>query len=225
MNKRCFIFGNSPGLAEEDLRYIADEDIFICNRGYKIKGCVDFKFTNMKYYVLSDPKHAKVYIDEIVPNTQHMIKYVCSVLRPKEQGLLRGEIRFFNRTKEEEFGRWPQSLEQGWGRPRTVVADAIMIAYFLGYKEIYLLGVDLDYSHPTSNYFYPASAHDIRNKNNIPNSLEHILPALSRICLELCRKDVKLVNLSRGFKHTGVMPTATLARINKKNNHHDTHKD
>jgi len=214
MNKRCFIFGNSPTILKEDLKSIADEDIFIVNRGYKIKSYVDFKFTNMKYYVLSDKKHAKIYIHEIQSHTKEMIKYVCSTIQPGDQKQLHGEIRLFNRSDETEFNRWPESFEQGWAWPKTVVTDAVMIAYFLGYTEIYLLGVDLDYSNASGNYFYPASQHDIKMRNNIPNSIDHILSTLTKVSEGLFNRNVKIANLSKQFKHKDVMPTSTLELVN-----------
>ena len=68
MNKRCFIFGNSPSLLEENLKLIENEDVFICNRGYKIKEVENVNLNNLKYYVLGDKLHAETFLDEIKSN-------------------------------------------------------------------------------------------------------------------------------------------------------------
>lgn len=215
MANRCFIFGNSPGLLEEELTKLQNEHIIICNRGYKIKQCVDFKFHNINTHVLADAKHARQFIDEIAEHTRDMTNYVCSVVDPIHRDRLHDPVVMFPRIREEVFNQWPGHLSQGWGRTRNVICDAIMIAHFMGYDHIYLLGVDLDYG-DGNNHFYDCSEFEVRNRKNVPNSLSYILSAMQIMSTELQRRGKTLVNLSRGFRHGQTMQCGTLEDIDEK---------
>lgn len=208
MNDRCFILGGAPSLLNEDLSLIKNEDIFTCNRGYKIKS-LDLDF---KYYVLADRKHAQEFYKEIEQETSHAKRFFSSALRRKNTiEVFNNQYTVFNRS-EGSLKKFPDTLEEGWGRTRNVVTDAIIIAYFLGYKEIYLLGVNLDYSND-NNHFYEESNFETRHKNKVPDNLQEILNGLKFVSDELKKKNIKLTNLSKGFKHTKYLQIDQLENI------------
>lgn len=211
MNNRCFILGNAPSLLNEDLSLIKNEDIFTCNRGYKIKS-LDLDF---KYYVLADRKHAQVFHKEIEQETSHAKRFFSSALKKRNTiEIFHNQYTMFNRT-EELLTKFPDTFEQGWGRTRNVVTDAIIIAYFLDYKEIYLLGVDLDYSND-NNHFYEESNFETKHKNKVPDNLQEILNGLKFVSNELKKKNVNVINLSKGFSHTKYLQTNRLEYIHGK---------
>jgi len=211
LNDRCFILGAAPSLLNEDLDLIKNEDIFTCNRGYKIKSLgLDFK-----YYVLSDRKHAQEFYKEIEQETSHAKRFFSSVLRRKKTiEVFNNRYTVFNRSSD-LLTKFPDTLDQGWGKTRNVVTDAIIIAYFLDYKEIYLLGVDLDYSND-NNHFYEESSFETRHKNKVPDNLQEILNGLKFVSDELKKKNVNVINLSKGFSHTKYLQTNRLEYIHGK---------
>ena len=52
------------------------------------------------------------------------------------------------------LGIMPTEYYDGWGKAVTVVVDTALIAFFLGFKEIYFLGVDLYYKDNNKTHFY-----------------------------------------------------------------------
>lgn len=214
MNKRCFIFGNSPSLLEENLKLIENEDVFICNRGYKIKEVENVNLNNLKYYVLGDKLHAETFLDEIYEKTKGLKIYLASnITDPKVLKKFESIYEVYKRI-DKPFSDFPLTFNQGWGKGKTVIVDAIIIAYFLGYKEIYLLGVDLDYSY-TNNHFYKDSSFEIKYKNNVPKSLKQILKSLDIISKYFDSKNIKFRNLSKRFKHIDYVKKSKLESVIK----------
>ena len=214
MNKRCFIFGNSPSLLEENLKLIENEDVFICNRGYKIKEVENVNLNNLKYYVLGDKLHAETFLDEIYEKTKGLKVYLSSkITDPKVLKKFESSYEVYKRI-EKPFIDFPLTFNQGWGKAKTVIVDAIIIAYFLGYKEIYLLGVDLDYSY-TNNHFYKDTSFEIKHKDNVPKSLRKILRSLDIISKYFDSKNIKFRNLSKRFKYTDYVKKSKLESIIK----------
>lgn len=147
--KRCFVLGNGPSLSAEDLSKISGEDVFACNFFYKhpqAKAC------RPKYYFIVDPKLESgewpaSMIDELYaicsPELLFLnvraskVESVHSSVRPESTGWL--EIsQTLNR-----FYRFNGGID------RPIAADnvtkaAIQVAVHMGYKEIYVLGVDGD---------------------------------------------------------------------------------
>lgn len=214
MNKRCFIFGNSPSLLEENLKLIENEDVFICNRGYKIKEVENVNLNNLKYYVLGDKLHAETFLDEIYEKTKGLKVYLSSkITDSKVLNKFKSSYETYKRI-EKPFTDFPLTFNQGWGKGKTVIVDAIIIAYFLGYKEIYLLGVDLDYS-KSNNHFYKDTEFEDKHKNNVPKSLKKILRSFEIINKHFNTQNIKIRNLSKNFKYSDYIRKTNLENILK----------
>ena len=208
MNRHCFILGNGPSLLEEDLSLLKDEDIFVCNRGYKIRDLgLDFK-----YYVLADRKHALEFHKEIDEQTIKSKRYFSSQLNKQNTiKLFRNDYTIFKRSAT-TLDKIPLSFDNGWGKTRNVITDAIIIAYLLDYKKIFLLGVDLDYS-KEHNHFYKESEFESFYKFKVPDNIQVILNSLKFTVDELAKKNIKVINLSKNFKYTEYIPTGNLGDI------------
>jgi hypothetical protein len=109
-------------------------------------------------------------------------------------------------TLKNEF---PKRFEDGWGKVGTVVLDAALIAYFMGFKEIYLLGVDLFYQAGTT-HFYKAGWRENKIKDNHQPKARRFIPHFNLFFQE---RGVKFVNLSKGFRIENLMPTDRLENI------------
>ena len=149
--KRCFIIGNGPSLKAEDLDKLKGEITFAANRIFKIFPRTDWRPT---YYIC---------IDYLMYGIDYKgINHIDSKLRlvPLERALAAGEIydevTYYNRVvncvdikdgkivRGKEFA-FSDNIEDVVYGGQTVLFDAIQIAAYMGFSEIYLLGVDCGY--------------------------------------------------------------------------------
>lgn len=174
--KRCFILGNGPSLKKQDLRLLKNEITFVTNWFVKYD-LLDEVQAN--YYCSSDPVHWNwhgtgrfpegIYepLDrrsEIIKFFEHSAARVC-----RKQGVLLGpEVNFvrLDRTRRVADGHVSLDITRGvcWGG--TVIVDfCLPMAYYMGFREFYLLGCDMDYAlvddkkeYQKDSYFYNVDA-------------------------------------------------------------------
>lgn len=143
LNKRCFIIGNGPSLTAEDLDKLKNEITFAFNRIYYIFDKTDWRPT---YYCSEDDKTIFKSKEEI--NNLKIGNKFFPVNFPWDYKIhFRNAkyyiFRFGDRNVEPKFS---QDIVKGiyWGN--TVAYTAIQMAVYMGIKEIYLLGVDHNFS-------------------------------------------------------------------------------
>jgi hypothetical protein len=213
--ERCFILGNAPSLKEENLSLLKNEKVFVCNRGYH---ALDLGLDHYDYYVITDVGVYKADAGEIQEKSRYPRFYHEDIRR--EQSYLNGvreehiPIRKLNQSQKSERkatlqGKFPQRFEDGWGKVGTVVLDAALIAYFMGFTKIYLLGVDLFYTAGNTHFYKPG-----QRENNIRDGHEpkarRFIPRFNYFFQD---RGVTFVNLSKGFKIENLMPTDRLENI------------
>ncbi len=207
---RCFILGSAPSLIEEDLSLLKNENIFIVNRGYK---ALDHGLTHYDFYVCIDKRVYEKNQKEIQENTKFPRFYNHTFLDSEKywKGSKEKFIPIFKHENKNSIlykslvlNIMPTNYYDGWGNSSTVVLDTAMIAFFLGYKEIYLLGVDLSYKNNTETHFY-GKDYDEENplfeKENRPvvfrsNTLNFAINNINNFFKTF---GVKMVNLSKGY--------------------------
>ena len=151
----CFIIGGGPSIKNQNLNILEDKFSIVHNAFYLLKDTYTFK---PSLYVIEDPLPAEDNstelnkikdIDIIIPlKLKKYIKnrenvtyinfdytYIDSRETTKDNNL---EFKFSDDLSRKGF----------WGG--TVVYFSLQIAYFLGFKKIYLFGVDLSYKIPES---------------------------------------------------------------------------
>lgn len=130
--KRCVIIGNGPSLKNMDLSFLENEICFGMNRIYLIFDKWKFRPT---YYVSVNPlvieQSAEDILDLPMPKfLSH--KGINFFEDPKD-------IMFLAEHPEWEFSGSPYAgLHEGW----TVTFVAMQLAYFMGFSEVVLIGVD-----------------------------------------------------------------------------------
>jgi len=144
--KRCFIIGNGPSLTTEDLNNIVDEYTFGVNKIYNLYSKTKWRPT---YYICIDTQSmtdeilkdlSKIHADKLFFNwTTHKIvgdhEDLLYIFNPNFA------INVFN-----YHGSYvSENCEIKVGDAMTVTFTAIQLAIYLGFKEIYLLGVDFNY--------------------------------------------------------------------------------
>lgn len=143
--KRCFIIGNGPSLTAKDLEKLKGEITFAANRIYKI-----FDETNWR------PTFWAVF-DEAVGTSEGFLeninRYPCEMKFFRQEGYYANKN--FNGPKclihswwDRKYLNEPQfscNLEKGVFTIATVTYTMIQIARYMGFTEIYLLGLDHKY--------------------------------------------------------------------------------
>ena len=146
--KRCFILGNGPSLTVDDLNRLKGEDTFAFNRIYFIFDKTDWRPT---YYMCVDVGVLGMNLPEIEKlGLPTIILSDIARSKVKEQKENIHYIYDFSRFKINRFGFDEPYISEDAADHCcfcfTVTYDAIQLAIYMGYSEIYLLGVDHNYS-------------------------------------------------------------------------------
>lgn len=203
-NERCFILGGAPSLKDERLDLLKNEKVFICNKGYK---ALDIGLDHYDFYVLADASVAKENYQDICNNITSPRFYSSRVT--KKVNFNHNYIEFL-RGSGKAHVTLPMSFEQGWGKVGTVVLDATIIAYLMGFSEIYLLGTDLDYS-ADNTHFYLDDPREIRQRNVMNTEL--VFRNIKGISKQFEKTNIVFKNLSKGFTHSNICQTGKLEDI------------
>lgn len=149
--ERCFILGNGPSLKKINLASLKNEIVFTVNNAHRIEGFFDL---NPSFHVWSDPDYFNGVYDKevtlrdfrnVICNTSADIfvpAYAYDFM--EENGLNeKGNVHIFNNVRDLYDGyRVSVDITRNIHICRTVVQYAVIIAMYMGFKEIYLLGCD-----------------------------------------------------------------------------------
>lgn len=135
--QRCFVIGNGPSLKNTDLTLLKNEVTFGLNRIYMNFDKMGFETT---YHVC---------VNELV--VEQCAKEIASLKMPKFSGWHCRDLIDF--TDDMAF-LWTRSglrswfftdLTEGCWEGSTVTMVAIQLAYYMGFREVVLIGVDHSY--------------------------------------------------------------------------------
>lgn len=204
--ERCFIIGTGPSLTVEDLNLLKNEITFATNRIYEVFDKTDWRPT---YYVNQDHTLIRTFTNEI-KSVAATYKFVPIDYKD----IFEGPEYYFYVLKHKEFYPNPapfsseihKYLAQGF----SVTYGAIQIALYMGFKEIYLLGIDHNY-----NVTRDATGKPVRAKASVQNYSKAIsnymdmnnLPRIEETTIayetaeQISRKlGVRIFNATRGGK-------------------------
>jgi hypothetical protein len=202
----CFIIGTGPSLRIEDLEKLKGIVSFAPNRIYELLDKTSWRPT---YYMCQDHAIIRKFAERI-----ESVESKLSFLPVNYANQFHGDKYRFFVLQEKDFypGDAPFSTDpskriyQGY----TVTYGAIQMAIYMGFKEIYLLGVDHNYSIVRDAQGRPVRKND--NANNYPAGMsQHMdqnnLPRIEEttIAYETAEKlsakyGVKIYNATRGGK-------------------------
>lgn len=145
LGQRCFIIGNGPSLKVEDLEKIKNEFSFAANMIYKIFPDTEWRPT---YYFVEDSLAYKNGYKEI--KKIKCPKFVSSIaLEITKLPLVNGGIKFFDYLYYwdlyPEFPPLTVDLTKEVWCAYNVGYQMLNAAIYMGFKEIYLLGMDFEY--------------------------------------------------------------------------------
>lgn len=152
--KRCFILGNGPSLGEVDLQKLENEIVFTTNFFNRIVG---YEKVHTNYHFWIDSAFFMQRKDQVIEKEELMECYqkigreapVCFVPFKAEDYLKRNCLNNILDFHYLRTGEFPKEISKkaldicGLIPPwRNVVQYAIVVAIYMGFKDIYLLGCD-----------------------------------------------------------------------------------
>jgi hypothetical protein len=165
-NQRCFIIGNGPSIAYMDLTKLQNEHTIIMNKGYLLceQGSIGMPAT---FYGISD-KHAYNEYGHEIPN--NIAKYICvfgavpwnsSLKNVNVMDMYSGNAK----NKYMSSGFFQFDLEETLAHTYTVALQMLQVAVYAGYKNIYFIGIDNNFS-GYNMHFYPDSEREKISMSN-----------------------------------------------------------
>lgn len=169
-DQRCFIIGNGPSIKQQDLTLLKDEWTFSVNHFYRHPQISEI---SPKYHVIIDPKlitgeWSLSMLDEIIekcPQAQFLLSAEYQNIPQMSDYAKRTKIYWIysNQLVHEGFS-CSTDLTNCMGGV-TVVTTCLFAAIYMGFKQIYLLGVDCDGIFrdlvDQSSHFYEAQKENI----------------------------------------------------------------
>lgn len=161
---RCFIIGNGPSLKIEDLDRLKNEVTFASNKIYLAFDSTEWRPT---YYSITDvlvAENNRSAIDELT-----LSKILEENIRPffkKDSAIWLHSLRRPFVDGEYKFGFSINALEGvygGW----TVIYLQMQLAFYMGIREIYLIGVDYDFEIPETTGEMCASGEVLTHQGEI----------------------------------------------------------
>lgn len=205
--KRCFIIGTGPSLTVEDLEKLKGEITFGSNRIFEIYSQTDWRPT---YYMNQDYPLIYKYVEEI-KKLDVKQKFMPIDVKQKFEG--QADISYFVLRHKDYYPKdadFSTHLDKYMGQGFTVTYGAIQMAYYMGFSEVYLLGIDHNYSisldekgvpvmnEGTQDYFKGSTA---SNKGlNLPRVVESTVAYMTARKFADKHKDFTVYNATRGGK-------------------------
>lgn len=191
--QKCFIIGGSPSLKQLDLTKLngGDYKIFTVGRGYKLK---DFGLLHSDFRVVSDMTGYSEILDELDEDYSDIFFSYCG-------------IDFANNVKELiyfDYFEAPINMDKHYQsdltRPLfhcdTVIDFALQIATYMGFKDIYFVGVDLDFNKNSGHVYKSSAGENERQISHSKNSNLFMLSSFEFAAKYLKDKGINLYNAS-----------------------------
>lgn len=151
VGKRCFILGNGPSLNKTDVLKLKDEITFAVNSIFLMTQTNGFKPT---FYVVEDNLVFKENIKEIndYAGVTKILprQYAEQLDNSKDMYIFEMDQDYYNRSKKNRFGVpfFNDQYSETFFCGQSVTYINMQLAYYMGFSEVYLVGMDFSYSIP-----------------------------------------------------------------------------
>ncbi len=144
--KRCFVIGNGPSLTSSDLDMIKDEICFGANKIFKIYHETQWRptFVCIQDWKILD-EMSQQELEYVAERADCIFMPACQYYNNIERGIESEKTIYIPRIipdKKKRHYRFKKNVEKGFMDGSTVTYMSMQIAAYMGFKEIYLLGVD-----------------------------------------------------------------------------------
>lgn len=192
--KRCFIIGNGPSLKVDDLENLDNEVTFASNRIYRI-----FDKTNWKpdYYVAFEPEFVTQNIDELLKIPVKKTLFLNNrAFRKNATNVywINCTSKFCVKKETTKSILFSEDISKYIGDGYSVTYTMLQIAMYMGFSEIYLLGMDHNKNDTKTTHYYTDKKEDFRT----PTFWDGIEYAYSKADKYAEKKGIKIVNITRG---------------------------
>lgn len=201
--ERCFIVGTGPSLKLEDVEALEQEFTFAVNSCFRI---FDKTKWRPNYYVITDPKFMIDMGKDISKCNREISCGFCG----EETGWNAPNVHTITTSRlytnfpkkgliqkivdKMEYDFVTNDLSQAMISGHTVVFSAIQIAEYMGFKEIYLLGIDCNYKGKLQ--YSELTAHTHVNNPNAADLMMLDYLYIKRHCDK--KKGIQVFNATRG---------------------------
>ena len=223
---RCFMLGSGPSIKDENLKPLKNEIVFALNNFYVHDDFPEIMSTNIEKYYMTAPTHppqtAKEWInwfadmEKNMPINANMIFGISNHIN-NINNILEQNHFFKNHQKywyyaginiDDYYQYSPRDIDivrMTW-MADTVSIYAIIFAIYMGFSEIYLLGMDHDYicNNESNCRFYKNGIHQNNESNRITKGSSRtkkeslgIYKVFSQYELLLKNSNTKIYNTSR----------------------------
>ncbi len=154
--KRCFIVGGGPSINEMDLTPLNDEYCMAVNRGFLLK---DKSLRHVEFYGLSDIGAYAEYGRAVPADFAEHICVFGEIPWDRNDVKSLSVFSMYTEHCKQKFmskGFFQFDLTQPVAHTYTIALQMLQVAVFAGFKDIYFIGVDNDFS-GSNMHFYPDS--------------------------------------------------------------------
>lgn len=212
----CFIIGNGPSLKAEDLELLKNNNIF-CFASKRINLIYDKTSWRPDIWAASDLDYVETYLDEI-KEMKGYTKLLCAQVITRQMGIVDDAVYYPFVQMERRPPWFNADIMLGvhfWG---TITCKLINFAVYMGFKNIYLLGVDNNWpvrknedgkymydvnvkSHFDDSYFAGGYSEKLeKNINDMIKSIEYMDASYKSVKWNCEQLGVKIFNSTRGGK-------------------------
>lgn len=199
--KRCFIVANGPSLRMDDLdRFVDNNEItFGMNRIYELYDRTKWRPT---FYLSQDPTVIRACLQETVEQTKNSIVFVKVPGEKKYDipGAINYDLDYTNVDKH-----IPPDFYDGsnclFADGKSVTHTAFQLAVYMGFKDIYIIGADCNYSSDNKSInkdSYPDSRMYDAKKVGIPPDMEYTFSAYRVVRKYAEKHGINVYNATRG---------------------------
>ena len=199
-NQSCFVIGNGPSLNTSDLELISSYKTFASNSIFKIFSKTEWR---PNFYAVCDKKYYEENKNSILENIHSPSFYPLDMNIPERKidNFYLRQQKFFIEKKPPFSSNADLLLFDG----STVTYMLIQLAVYMGFKKIYLLGIDFSYSkvinikgeikinNTVKDYFNK----DRSENNSVTPNLEQSYLSYKSALNHAKRNGIKIINLSR----------------------------
>ncbi len=173
-NKRCFILASGPSLKDLDLSLLKNRITIGLNRSF-------MAYPDTKYHCVFDHRLFNLYENEL-KKTRYLF-----TIDDRPFGI---PIKLLG-TKGFSW-----NLEEGIYSGYTISYFGLQLAIYLGFKEIYFLGLDLNNLGSQTHFF----GHDFNSKDHDNTEYPKMLKSFEEISETLKHRGIKVYNCSKESK-------------------------
>jgi hypothetical protein len=161
--QRCFIIGGGPSIKEMDLSHLNDEYTACVNKGYLLR---ELGLNSVNFYGCSDHSALKEYMHH-VPNDFYENMFIFRDLDYKSNNACTSYFSAYTDmakgfSMDEGFFQLEPDLHP-CAHSYTIVLYMLQIIVWLGFKEVYFIGIDNDFNKNSNNHWYKDSQKETEN--------------------------------------------------------------